>query len=101
MSIQKQHDCVRKTISTSGPSKSEPLTASDIGIRGGSHYSITKSGSNRPSRADILFKVEMALARLEAGDYGYCITCHEAIDIDALTADPSVMVCDDCRHSDH
>lgn len=51
--------------------------------------------------SDILFKVELALSRMENGDYGYCVTCCGEIRIEELEADPSIVVCDQCRGSDH
>lgn len=47
--------------------------------------------------SDQLFKVELALARLENGDYGYCVLCDEEIGIVDLEADPSTVVCSTCR----
>jgi sigma-B regulation protein RsbU (phosphoserine phosphatase) len=37
--------------------------------------------------------VDAALARIEAGTYGLCDTCHDAIEADRLAADPLVRVC--------
>ena len=52
-----------------------------------------KSGAS----ADILFRVELALSRMENGDYGYCVTCDHPISIERLEEDPSAVVCNDCR----
>lgn len=49
---------------------------------------------------DQLFKVELALARLENGDYGYCILCDDQIGIPDLEADPSIVICRSCRQTE-
>ncbi len=43
-----------------------------------------------------VLKIDAALARLEAGDYGWCVTCGEAIATERLKLDPAVPVCIDC-----
>lgn len=48
------------------------------------------------STADVLFRVEMALSRLENGDYGYCVRCDQPISIELLEDDPSALICSDC-----
>lgn len=46
---------------------------------------------------DTLFKIELALSRLENGDYGYCVRCQSPIAIEQLEEDPSAVICDSCR----
>ena len=41
-------------------------------------------------------RIEAALARIEAGDYGYCLSCGEDIEPKRLTLDPATPVCIDC-----
>lgn len=43
-----------------------------------------------------LKKIDAALARIEAGDYGYCVTCGEEISEARLKSDPAVASCIDC-----
>lgn len=43
-----------------------------------------------------LTRLDAALARIEAGDYGYCTACDEPIAPRRLENDPSVMLCIDC-----
>ncbi|MFN4088857.1 MAG: TraR/DksA family transcriptional regulator [Alphaproteobacteria bacterium] len=47
-------------------------------------------------RAAELMRIEAALARIEAGDYGYCVSCDEPIDPKRLTLDPSIPTCLAC-----
>ena len=41
-------------------------------------------------------KIDAALARIEAGEYGYCVTCDEPIDGRRLMQDPAAPLCIDC-----
>jgi sigma-B regulation protein RsbU (phosphoserine phosphatase) len=41
----------------------------------------------------LLHEVDAALARVSAGTYGFCETCHDAIESERLLADPLVRFC--------
>ena len=41
-------------------------------------------------------RVEAALERLEAGGYGYCVSCGEAIGEKRLATDPTIPTCITC-----
>lgn len=43
-----------------------------------------------------LRRIESALVRVEAGEYGYCLTCGEEIGPKRLELDPATPVCIDC-----
>lgn len=47
-------------------------------------------------RAAEIKRVDAALARLEAGDYGYCTACGEAIAEKRLDIDPAAPLCAGC-----
>ncbi len=47
-------------------------------------------------RAMELRRIEAALRRLEAGDYGWCVECGEAIAEKRLETDPAAPRCADC-----
>ena len=49
-------------------------------------------------RKNELLRIEAALARLEDGEYGYCVTCGEEISEKRLTLDPSTPLCIDCAN---
>jgi DnaK suppressor protein len=46
-----------------------------------------------------LRKVEIALERLDGGDYGFCLRCDEGIPIKRLEFDPAVTTCVDCAQN--
>ena len=41
--------------------------------------------------------IELALARLENGEYGFCQTCQEPINVERLMAIPEALHCPGCR----
>lgn len=41
-------------------------------------------------------RIDAALERLDAGEYGYCVACGEPISPARLRADPAVATCIDC-----
>ncbi|WP_120496509.1 TraR/DksA family transcriptional regulator [Kiloniella sp. EL199] len=43
-----------------------------------------------------LSKIETTLARLQNGNYGYCLRCGEEIQLKRLELDPTVTLCIDC-----
>jgi DnaK suppressor protein len=44
-----------------------------------------------------IIQIERALDRIEAGNYGLCINCGQAIDVERLEALPQAVDCLDCR----
>lgn len=49
------------------------------------------------SRQHALARIEAALCRLEAGEFGYCARCGGPIGLQALDLDPTRHVCMDCE----
>ena len=43
-----------------------------------------------------LSKLEAALARLDSGEYGWCVKCGEEIAAERLRLDPAIPICIDC-----
>jgi DnaK suppressor protein len=43
-----------------------------------------------------LVRIDAALARIDSGDFGFCVQCDEPIAEKRLNLDPSVPVCVDC-----
>jgi sigma-B regulation protein RsbU (phosphoserine phosphatase) len=62
--------------------------------------SALRSSAADASLSALLNEVDAALARLDAGTYGLCKTCHEPIEADRLLADPLVQFCLDDLTSD-
>ena len=47
-------------------------------------------------REDQLLRIESALRRISAGDFGICLTCGEEINVRRLEVDPSYTHCIKC-----
>ena len=47
-------------------------------------------------RALELKRIEAAIARIEAGDYGYCLSCDDELLEKRLELDPAETLCVDC-----
>jgi DnaK suppressor protein len=47
-------------------------------------------------RQQQLLKIEVALRRIETGEYGYCFVCGEEIDVRRLGVDPTNTRCIRC-----
>lgn len=51
-------------------------------------------------RAELeLQRIRTALGRLQAGDYGYCVSCDEEIAEGRLQVDPATLICIDCARA--
>jgi DnaK suppressor protein len=51
----------------------------------------------RDRERKLIFKIEEALVRLEAGEYGICEECGEEIGIERLKARPVTTLCIECK----
>lgn len=51
----------------------------------------------RDRERKLIFKIEEALQRLEAGEYGICEECGEEIGIERLKARPVTTLCIECK----
>ena len=49
-------------------------------------------------RQQRLHIIDAALKRIEAGDFGFCVICDEAISLQRLAFDPAVACCVTCRN---
>jgi len=50
-------------------------------------------------RQQQLVRIEVALRRIESGDYGYCFVCGEEIDVRRLGVDPTNTRCIKCAET--
>jgi len=59
------------------------------------HEAFTLSRLSETQRREIL-QIDAALARLEAGEYGFCADCDQEIDPRRLRALPYALLCAEC-----
>lgn len=63
---------------------------------GSMKFEYEKELSMQQNSIDLLHKVEKALARIEAGEYGLCESCGKEIPVARLDALPYATLCVDC-----
>ena len=49
-------------------------------------------------RQQRLYVIDAALKRIDAGNFGFCVICDEAISLQRLAFDPAVACCVTCRN---
>ena len=52
---------------------------------------------NRDRERKLIKKIDETLAKIDAGDYGYCESCGVEIGIERLQARPTASLCIDCK----
>jgi hypothetical protein len=82
-----QHAFAMKTNITS-------LAPSCLGLAGSDGTEVT--GLSLHAYAQKLARIEAALARMDSGRYGFCLTCEGRIKLTRLEADPAEAHCDTC-----
>ena len=52
---------------------------------------------NRDRERKLIKKIDETLAKIDAGDYGYCESCGVEIGLERLQARPTASLCIDCK----
>jgi DnaK suppressor protein len=52
---------------------------------------------NRDRERKLIKKIDETIAKIDAGDYGYCDSCGVEIGIERLQARPTASLCIDCK----
>jgi DnaK suppressor protein len=55
---------------------------------------------NRDRERKLIKKIEETIAKIDAGDYGYCDSCGVEIGLKRLEARPTATLCIDCKELD-
>lgn len=53
--------------------------------------------ANQQQTSQLLRRIELALQRIDCGEYGACIQCDESITFPRLQAQPFASLCIDCQ----
>ena len=75
-----------------------PLAPSCLGLSEGGDTPVSRGAV--ADGAQKLARIEAALARMEMGRYGFCLTCEGRIALTRLEADPAETVCETCDESE-
>jgi len=71
-----------------------PLVPSGLGLSRSEEA--RRAQARLDAYAHMLARIEAALARMDAGRYGFCLACEGRIALTRLEADPAEAVCDTC-----
>ena len=58
--------------------------------------SLEPSAETAPPAEQLVGKIDAALARIDDGSFGICLSCHTPVEANRLLQDPTVEVCLDC-----
>jgi DnaK suppressor protein len=89
-----------RTVSTGSADSRDPVTLDQTSVGRLSRMDAMQQQAmalaTERRRAVALTRIEAALARIEAGDYGWCVQCGEAIAPKRLALDPAIPTCIAC-----
>jgi phosphoserine phosphatase RsbU/P len=69
---------------------------SDLMARRERILSLEPSADATPAPEQLVGKIDAALARMDSGSFGICLSCHTPVEANRLLQDPTVEVCLDC-----
>ena len=72
-----------------------PLAPSCLGLMGVNEAEGRRDALTAYARQ--LARIEAALARMDSGRYGFCVSCDRQIALTRLEADPAETVCETCE----
>ncbi|QWT45540.1 RNA polymerase-binding protein DksA [Azospira inquinata] len=85
---------IERTVHTM---QDEATVFADPNDRASQETDIALELRNRDRERKLIKKIDETLARIDAGDYGYCDKCGEEIGIKRLEARPTATLCIDCK----
>ncbi|TDN56629.1 TraR/DksA family transcriptional regulator [Azoarcus indigens] len=77
--------------------QTEVSTFADPNDRASQESELALELRNRDRERRLIKKIDEALARIEAGEYGYCDSCGVEIGLKRLEARPTATLCIDCK----
>ena len=78
----------------------EPENPPDPNDRASQETDMSLELRSRDRERKLIKKIDEALQRLEAGEYGYCEVCGVEIGVERLEARPTAELCIDCKTLD-
>ncbi|CAL94719.1 DksA2 protein [Azoarcus olearius] len=74
-----------------------PEALADPADRASAETELAVELRNRDREHKLIGKIDEALARIDAGEYGYCDNCGVEIGLKRLEARPTATLCIDCK----
>lgn len=85
---------IERTVHTM---QDEATVFADPNDRASQESDIALELRNRDRERRLIKKIDESLARIEAGEYGYCDSCGVEIGLKRLEARPTATLCIDCK----
>ena len=80
--------------------QNEATIFADPNDRASQESDIAQELRNRDRERKLIKKIDETMARIDAGDYGYCSKCGIEIGLRRLEARPTATLCIDCKTLD-
>ncbi len=87
-------DDIDRTVHTM---QDEATVFADPNDRASQESDIALELRNRDRERKLIKKIDESIARIDAGDYGYCNSCGVEIGLKRLEARPTATLCIDCK----
>ncbi|CAG0988597.1 RNA polymerase-binding transcription factor DksA [Rhodocyclaceae bacterium] len=87
-------DDIERTVHTM---QDEATVFADPNDRASQESDIALELRNRDRERKLIKKIDESIARIEAGEYGYCDSCGVEIGLKRLEARPTATLCIDCK----
>jgi DnaK suppressor protein len=85
---------IERTVHTM---QDEATVFADPNDRASQESDIALELRNRDRERKLIKKIDESIARIEAGEYGYCNSCGVEIGLKRLEARPTATLCIDCK----
>jgi len=85
---------IERTVHTM---QDEATVFADPNDRASQESDIALELRNRDRERKLIKKIDESIARIDAGDYGYCVSCGVEIGLQRLEARPTATLCIDCK----
>lgn len=87
-------DDIERTVHTM---QDEATVFADPNDRASQESDMALELRNRDRERKLIKKIDESIARIDAGDYGYCASCGVEIGLQRLQARPTATLCIDCK----
>jgi DnaK suppressor protein len=95
--LQQRSEILNKTDSFKGESFIESTGSGDEGDLAASELNLSLTLRLQERQAQLLQKVDRALAKIDGGSFGLCEQCEEDISVNRLKARPVATLCISCK----
>jgi DnaK suppressor protein len=95
-----RHELLEELTRTVHQMRDEPENPPDPNDRASQETDMSLELRNRDRERKLIKKIDEAVSRIDAGDYGFCEVCGVEIGLERLEARPTAELCIDCKTLD-